>query len=121
MRQQQAPSPQSRFAQQAPQARQAPVQPPQWGQAPTQEHTLQNVQQVPQQPPKVTVENLAEAAAFWKGGQGSQSSAMPCPRCGGPHFYTDMGTSARGVQPAPHCFNCGYNGLFEQGLAASWG
>jgi hypothetical protein len=38
-----------------------------------------------------------------------------CPSCGSNDFFTrqKMG-SAMGQAPAPHCFSCGYNGMYEQ-------
>lgn len=55
-------------------------------------------------------------------GQGSKSNPDPCPGCGGALFIETMpgGRKRRGPEPAPHCFTCGYNGLFDQGLESSW-
>jgi hypothetical protein len=54
-------------------------------------------------------------------GQGGRLNPDPCPNCGGPLFIENLGGKRRGPPPAPHCFNCGHNGLFEQGLASNWG
>lgn len=99
-----------------PQARQAPQQPQQ--QAPQQ----------PQQPPPmvqpgepVTIENLWEKMKQWRGGQAHKSDYGPCPQCNGNHYSSRDGAMARrGPPPAPHCFDCGYNGMFTQGMASSW-
>jgi hypothetical protein len=55
-------------------------------------------------------------------GIGAQLNPNPCPNCGASLFYEQLGKQKRrGPEPAPHCFSCGYNGLFEQGLQSSWG
>ena len=58
---------------------------------------------------------------LWRGGKAHQIDAQPCPNCGGNQFYSRTGHGVRrGPPPAPHCYNCGYNGMFEQGLESSW-
>jgi len=55
-------------------------------------------------------------------GQGAQSNPDPCPGCGSQLFIENLpgGKKRRGPAPAPHCFACGWNGLFDQGLESSW-
>jgi len=53
-------------------------------------------------------------------GKGAKLNPEPCPNCGGNLFYADLGLKRRGPQPAPHCFTCGYNEMFEQGLESTW-
>jgi hypothetical protein len=53
-------------------------------------------------------------------GVGGRLNPDPCPNCGANLFYDNLGKNRRGPPPAPHCFTCGYNGLFEQGLESSW-
>jgi hypothetical protein len=53
-------------------------------------------------------------------GRGAKLNPDPCPNCGEPFFYHDLGKKSRGPAPAPHCFTCGYNELFEQGLESNW-
>lgn len=55
-------------------------------------------------------------------GDGSKLNPDPCPGCGGALFIENLpgGRKRRGPAPAPHCFNCGYNGLFDQGLESNW-
>jgi len=55
-----------------------------------------------------------------KQGRGAKLNPDPCPNCGGALFFHDLGKKSRGPAPAPHCFNCGYNELFEQGLESTW-
>lgn len=53
-------------------------------------------------------------------GLGHQLNPNACPQCGNSLFYERLTRARRGPEPAPHCFTCGYNGLFEQGLESSW-
>ena len=64
--------------------------------------------------------DLQQHGAGPKAGKGARLNPDPCPNCGGSLFYADLGLKRRGPQPAPHCFTCGYNELFEQGLESSW-
>ena len=118
------------------QARANPGMPPQqWAptvqsvQAPVQPVQQQYVQPQPQtydemaKQEGVSLSNLLDvqrATGVAKPGKGARLNPDPCPECGKNLFYSDLGTKRRGPSPAPHCFNCGYNGLFEQGLPASW-
>jgi len=115
---------------QAPQQRQQPQyqQPSQYQQPPQQQWVGQQyVQQQPQQyqqppqPEPVTIANLWDAMKEWRGGKAHRVDAQPCPECGGNQYYSRSEGARRGPPPAPHCYNCGYNGLFEQGEAATWG
>lgn len=73
------------------------------------------------QPPKVTPENLWHAMQEWRGGKAHKIDADPCPECGSSRYYSRTGEGTlRGPPPAPHCFDCGYNGMFQQGLPTSW-
>lgn len=55
-------------------------------------------------------------------GVAHQLNPNACPSCGANLFYERLTKGPRrGPEPAPHCFSCGYNGLFEQGLAGNWG
>ena len=115
------------------QARGQPAQPqryPPMGPSPQQPSYVQNqpqydrgTQQVqPVQPEQVTVQNLYEAAGQWRGGPGARANPDPCPQCGSNQYFSRANGSKRGPSPAPHCYNCGFNdGMFEQGLATSWG
>jgi hypothetical protein len=85
-------------------------------------------QQAPQAPqaPAATPETLSELLDLQQHGQalrpgkGARLNQDPCPNCGGNLYYADLGLKRRGPPPAPHCFNCGYNELFEQGLESTW-
>ena len=80
----------------------------------------------PPSPPAATPETLTELLELQRQGQalkpgkGARLNPDPCPHCGGNLFYADLGMKRRGPRPAPRCFNCGYNELFEQGLESNW-
>jgi hypothetical protein len=77
--------------------------------------------QVQQAPPKVTIDNLWGAMTTWHGGKAHKIDPDPCPECGSTRYYSRSGEGVRrGPPPAPHCFDCGFNGMFQQGMASSW-
>jgi hypothetical protein len=51
---------------------------------------------------------------------------LACPACGSHTGYTEYsaaghsGSMINGQRPRGHCFECGYNGHFTQGLESSW-
>jgi predicted RNA-binding Zn-ribbon protein involved in translation (DUF1610 family) len=109
-----------------PQARQQYPQQPQQYQQPQ----YQQVQQMPQQQPQyqqvqqqepVTIANLWDKMTVWRGGKAHQVDREPCPECGSSQYFSRSSGARRGPPPAPHCYNCGFNGLFEQGEATTWG
>lgn len=59
---------------------------------------------------------------YWQGGEGMKKEGhLSCPGCGSTTGYTEYSnTHGIGGRPGPHCFECGYNGRFVQGLQASW-
>lgn len=70
---------------------------------------------------RTTIDNLWGQMQAWRGGAAHRIDPHPCPNCGGNQYFSRTGAEVRrGPPPAPHCFDCGYNGMFEQGLAASW-
>jgi hypothetical protein len=71
--------------------------------------------------------NMGDAMRLWRGGEAHRTEGnMACPACGsrtGYTAYSGMGAGAarvNGQQPRPHCFECGYNGSFSQGLESNW-
>lgn len=71
--------------------------------------------------------SLREAVSRWKGGEAWRTEGhLSCPGCGSQTGYTQysgMGGMAAGVmgnKPRGHCFECGYNGSFQQGDQANW-
>lgn len=68
---------------------------------------------------------MGEAIRLWKGGEAARKQGdMTCPECGSAHVFarTAKGgnTMINGKPPAPRCFECGWNGLYDQGLQSSW-
>ena len=114
-----------RFGRAAPQPQQRPSYPQQQpppGYVPggyNHPQQQQPQQQVPQE--KVTIDNFWGAMQQWRGGKAHKIDSEPCPECGSNNYYSRTGEGPRrGPPPAPHCFNCGFNGMFTQGLATSW-
>ena len=70
---------------------------------------------------QVTAENLFVMAGQWHGGPAHRADPDPCPQCGSNQFFSRAAKNSRLPPPAPHCYNCGYNGLFEQGDPTTWG
>lgn len=71
--------------------------------------------------------SMGEAMRLWKGGEAHRmEGSMACPDCGSTTGYTAYsgrgasGSRVNGQQPRPHCFECGYNGSFSQGLESNW-
>jgi hypothetical protein len=97
---------------------------PGYQQPPPQQPLYAQPQQQPFDPSqiRVTTENLFQAAAHWKGGQAHRIDTQPCPQCGGNQYFSRASGLSRMPPPAPHCYNCGYNGgLFDQGTPEAWG
>ena len=62
-----------------------------------------------------------EGAEQYRGGIAAKLNPDLCPACGGNQYFAKVRTKGRGPDPAGHCYNCGYNELFDQGDATSWG
>jgi hypothetical protein len=72
--------------------------------------------------------SMGEAMRLWRGGEAHRMEGhLQCPDCGSTTGYTAYSGRAAGAarvngqQPRPHCFECGYNGSFSQGLESNWG
>lgn len=89
-------------------------------QPPQPQQFVQQFQQPQVAPPPVTIDNLWHAMQNWKGGKAHKLDSEPCPECGSSNYYSRSDGARRGPPPAPHCFSCGFNGLFEQGMVTSW-
>lgn len=62
-----------------------------------------------------------EGAQNYQGGIAQKLNPDACPNCGGNQYFAKIRVKGRGPEPAGHCYNCGYNELFDQGDSASWG
>lgn len=67
---------------------------------------------------------MGEALRLWKGGEAMRrEGGMTCPSCGSSNVFSRVGrggTMVNGSQPAPRCFECGWNGMYDQGEQSSW-
>lgn len=101
-----------------------------------QQHTEQ-IQQPPAQPGRQQVLDpnrppnaeitMGEAMRLWQGGEAARKEGnLACPECGSQTGYTMYSGGAAGSvrvggqSPRSHCFECGYNGHFTQGLESNW-
>ena len=82
---------------------------------------------VPQQAtPQAPAESLPEGATLSdylrsnasKGGKATRSETASCPECGGRYVFS-RGASG-GMNPAPRCYECGWNGMYSQADQTSW-
>lgn len=90
-------------------------------------------QQVPQQPmqggrslvdpdkaPNAEV-TFSEAMRRWQGGEAMRKEGnLTCPECGSIYVFSrtgkGAGTMVNGAAPAPRCYECGWNGLYDQAV-----
>lgn len=99
-----------------------PQQPQQgYPQHPQQGYPQQPQQGYPPQQPMVNADNLYQAAMTWQGGEAHRKETNRCPNCGGNHYFSRAAGVSRGPAPAPLCYDCGFNGMFQQGDPATWG
>jgi hypothetical protein len=68
--------------------------------------------------------SMGEALRLWKGGEAMRREGnSSCPSCGSNLVFSRVGrggTMVNGSQPAPRCFECGWNGMYDQGEQSSW-
>lgn len=95
--------------------------PPQQQRVPMQRVSLMPPSAEPQPLPPVTIDNLWHAMNVWHGGKAHKIDPDPCPECGSNQYYSRTQGTRRGPAPAPHCYNCGFNGMFQQGDPVTWG
>jgi hypothetical protein len=82
---------------------------------------------------KISYQQLArehdgeKISKYWRGGEAMKTEGhLGCPNCGSNTSYTQYSGNAglaagiAGNRPRPHCFECGYNGVFVQGEQANW-
>jgi hypothetical protein len=67
-----------------------------------------------------TPENVKLLMNYWTGGEGTKTETTRCPACGGDHYFSRASGTMRGPAPAPMCYSCGYNGMFEQADQSTW-
>lgn len=83
---------------------------------PVQQHVLDESR------PATDQLSMGEAIRMWKGGEAARrEGSMTCPACGSRNVFSRAkGTMVNGATPAPRCFECGWNGIYEQGEQSSW-
>ena len=65
--------------------------------------------------------DMGTAMRSWKGGEAHRLDGnLTCPRCGGKNVFSRVNASSGGNVPAPRCFECGWNGVYEQADQVSW-
>jgi hypothetical protein len=64
---------------------------------------------------------MGEALRLWQGGEATRREGnLSCPSCGSHLVFSRSKGGISGHAPAPRCFSCGYNGLYDQGDQANW-
>jgi hypothetical protein len=67
---------------------------------------------------------MSDAIRLWKGGEAHRRDGnSSCPSCGSGLVFSRTGrsgTTVNGNAPAPRCFSCGWNGMYEQADQISW-
>lgn len=82
---------------------------------------LQHQTNVAQQTDPNGQTNMGSAIRSWKGGEAHRVDGnQTCPRCGGNKVFSRSNASAGGKVPAPRCFECGWNSLYDQGEQSNW-
>ena len=65
--------------------------------------------------------DMGTAIRSWKGGEAHRrEGSLTCPRCGSKNVFSRSNGGTLGHAPAPRCFECGWNGLYEQADQTSW-
>lgn len=69
---------------------------------------------------------MGEAIRLWQGGEAMRREGnTTCPECGSIYVFSrtgrGSGSTVNGHAPAPRCYECGWNGMYDQGSAGSWG
>lgn len=59
-----------------------------------------------------------------RGGEAARKETMECPDCGSPYVFSrtgrGSGTTINGAAPAPRCYECGWNGMYDQASQHKW-
>lgn len=65
--------------------------------------------------------DMSTAIRLWQGGEATRKEGnMTCPDCGSIYVFSRTGrghnTMINGASPAPRCYECGWNGMYDQAL-----
>lgn len=95
---------------------------PQPAQSPQPQHMGSERQTVldPNRDPSEQI-TMGEALRLWKGGEAMRKEGnLTCPDCGSIYVFSRTGrghsTMINGASPAPRCYECGWNGLYDQAI-----
>lgn len=82
------------------------------------------------QNPNVSMDNQPQPESFseglrmgiTKGGEAMRKDGnLTCPDCGSTYVFSrSKGNTHNGASPAPRCYECGWNGLYDQASQSSW-
>ena len=78
--------------------------------------------QAPQQD-VAPAESFSEALqrGITNGGEARRKDNVTCPECGSGYVFSrTKGGMVNGASPAPRCYECGWNGLYDQAQQALW-
>lgn len=62
-------------------------------------------------------QSITEALAIGYAGTGADAARANegrCPSCGSDHYFARRAQSSLSGAPAPRCFSCGFNGMYQQ-------
>ena len=75
----------------------------------------------PKQLPSNGQTDMGTAIRMWAGGEAHrQEGHLTCPRCSSKNVFSRSNGSTTMKPPAPRCFECGWNGMYQQADQASW-
>lgn len=84
---------------------------------PAQVNTPQQSPTQDSMPADATLSDYLKSNAT-KGGKATRNETMMCPECGGRYVFSRG--SAGGLNPAPRCYECGWNGIYSQAEQSNW-
>jgi len=65
--------------------------------------------------------DMSTAIRSWQGGDAHRiDGGLTCPKCGSKNVFSRVNGSIGGKVPAPRCFECGWNSMYEQADQVSW-
>jgi len=86
-----------------------------------QQAQLQSTTPVNRQLPAGGQTDMGSAIRMWTGGDAHrQDGHLTCPRCSSKNVFSRSNGSNMMKPPAPRCFECGWNGIYQQADQASW-
>jgi len=100
---------------------QAPINFPQTQPAQAPAHVQNpNVSMQPQHKPESFSEALRMGVT--NGGEAMRKDGnLTCPECGSQYVFSrTKGNMVAGASPAPRCYECGWNGLYDQASQGAW-